>query len=321
MTGQAVHRSLDLGNVGRIHDVRNRVSIHRMPQVVLQRQYRNLGEIVFRQPDPAAKDRNQVVAFELLRLRVRSVTLQAQLVRVCRPQQMFVVASMRLVADGAALHEYRLVVNRLLFQVGDVTVATQADVHGVRLWQPRIGAGVRVVAIGAIARGSGMLHLGFLDLLGFVGVTGDAKVLHVFLRQDDFSIFRRGVAHLATLLGKWRMEKLGHQLRLRRLVRVVALQAVRGTERLVLVSLLQARVLRIVAVDAQRGSGFRQVKAIFNGRLGARLVGDVARLTTHVQRGVPAAFFRNIQPLRVAGEAEIVFFLAGGGLQQLELIV
>jgi hypothetical protein len=43
-----------------------------------------------------------------------------------------------------------------------------------------------------------------------------------------------------------------HQLRLRRLVRIVALQAVGGAEGLAVMRLLQARILDVVAIDAER---------------------------------------------------------------------
>ena len=114
MASQAVQRSFHLGNVGRIHDVRNRVAIHRVPQVVLQEQYRNLLEIVFRQLDLAAEDRNQMFALQLLWLGVRTVALQAQLVGFGHAQQMLVVAAMRFVTYGAALLEHGLVVDGFL---------------------------------------------------------------------------------------------------------------------------------------------------------------------------------------------------------------
>jgi adenylylsulfate kinase-like enzyme len=118
------------------------------------------------------------------------------------------------------------------------------------------------------------------------------------------------MAGVATLVRKRRMRELGHQLRRRGLVRVVALQAVRRAKRLVLVRLLQGGIFRIVAIQAQRRSCFRQVKAVFQRRFRSGLVRDVAGVAAHVECSVTAAFFRNIHALVMAGEAEIIFLVA-----------
>ena len=70
----------------------------RMTQAVLQRQDHDfvLGEVVFGQLHLAVEDGDQVLRFELLRLRVRPVALQAQRVRRLGAQQMIVVSTMRL---------------------------------------------------------------------------------------------------------------------------------------------------------------------------------------------------------------------------------
>ena len=112
-----------------------------------------------------------------------------------------------------------------------------------------------------------------------------------------------------------------HQLGLRRLVRIVALHAIGGGERLALVRLDQARVLRIVAVEAQRRSRLGQVIVELDLALLAGLVGDVAGVAAHVQRRVPAAFLGNVQSLVVAGQAEIFVGAARSRLQQLVLVV
>ena len=104
-------------------------------------------------------------------------------------------------------------------------------------------------------------------------------------------------------------------------MRIVALQAIRRPERLSLMSLLQIGVFRVVTVDAQRRSRFRQMEPVLQCRLGARLVRHMAGLAAHVERRVPAAFFRNIHALVVASEAKIIFLLSRRGLQQLILIV
>lgn len=103
-------------------------------------------------------------------------------------------------------------------------------------------------------------------------------------------------------------------------MRVVALQAVGGTEGLVLVRLLQGCIFRIVTFDAERRSALSQMEPVFNGRLGARLVRRVAGLAAHIECGVTAAFFRNVQALGVAGQTEVVFLLAHCSLEQLVLV-
>ena len=68
---------------------------------------------------------------------------------------------------------------RFLHLVRLLGVAAQADAHRVGLQEPGVLAGVRIVAIGAVARRAWMLHLGLLDLLAPVGVAGDAEGLGV----------------------------------------------------------------------------------------------------------------------------------------------
>ena len=75
-------------------------------------------------------------------------------------------------------------------------------------WGSPGAAGVRIVALGAIARRARMLHFRLLDLLGLIGVAGDANLLGVGLRQDDFAVLRRLVADVALLFGKRRMHEL-----------------------------------------------------------------------------------------------------------------
>ena len=112
-----------------------------------------------------------------------------------------------------------------------------------------------------------------------------------------------------------------HQLGRIRLVRIVAGQAIGLFERLVLVRLLQVGVLHIVAIDAQRGSVLGQMVIKLALAPLARLVRDVASVAAHVEGGVAASLLWNIRSLRVAAQAEIVFLIAGGWLQQLVLVV
>src|SRR4051812_31205911 len=104
-------------------------------------------------------------------------------------------------------------------------------------------------------------------------------------------------------------------------MRIVALHAVGGGERLSLVSLDQGRVFGVMAIQAERRRGLRQVVielllAAFTG-----LVGEVAGFAAHVEGSVAAALLGNVQSLGMAAEAEVLVLVAGGCLQQLELVV
>ena len=70
--------------------------------------------------------------------------------------------------------------------------------------------------------------------------------------------------------------------------------------------LLQARVLDVVAIDAKRRSALGQMKIKLGLAGFSGLVGRVAGVASHVERGVAAAFFGDVQSLRVAVQAEIL---------------
>ena len=180
---------------------------------------------------------------------------------------------------------------------------------------------MRVVAVGAIARRAWVLHLRLRDLLGLVGVAGNAQVLGAGLGQDNFAILGWLVADIALLRRKRIVQERLHQLGSFRLVRIVARETIRRSEGLSLVSLDQTGIPGIVTIDAQRGSVLGQVKIEFALAPFPRLVHGVAGVAAHVQRGVAAAAIRYIRPLRVARQAEIVLLIARGQLAPLVLIV
>ena len=155
-----------------------------------------------------------------------------------------------------------------------------------------------------------MLHLGRVDQLGLVVVAGNANRLGVLLCQHDFSVFGRSVAGVAALVGKRRVHELCHQLGRGRLVRIVALDAVGRGERLILVSLLQAFILGIVAIQTERRSCLGQMEPVLRSGVGARLVGEMACVTAHVEGGVNAAGLGHIQTGLVTSAAEVLFFPA-----------
>jgi len=115
MASQARNVNLDLGGVRGVHDVRDRVKVHRMAQAVLQRKngHSVLSIVIVGQCDLAIEDGQQMFGRDPFRRRVGTVAFQAERVAL-RPQQMFVVVTMRFVADGATLLEGRLVQNALL---------------------------------------------------------------------------------------------------------------------------------------------------------------------------------------------------------------
>ena len=199
------------------------------------------------------------------------MALQAERVAL-GAQQMLVVAAMRGVAGGAALRECRLMMHGLLAQVGDVGVAAQADADRIGLGQAGLVAGVRAVAIGAVAHGAGMRHLGGVDQLGLVVVAGDAESLWRPSASARPCRLLPGAWQVSQLLPQRAMRELRHQLGRCGLVRIVALQAVGGGERLILVRLLQVRVLGIMAIQAERRSGLGEMEIGFRRRLGAGLV-------------------------------------------------
>src|SRR5208282_312625 len=117
-------------------------------------------------------------------------------------------------------------------------MASDADIHRIGFRQSGLCAGMRTVAIGAVACRSRMLDSRLFDLFRFVGVAGKAQVLHVGLCQNHLPVLGWRVAGLAALLCKRWVLELGHQLGCRGLVRVVALETVRCTKRLVPMSFL-----------------------------------------------------------------------------------
>ena len=76
----------------------------------------------------------------------------------------------------------------------------------------------------------------------------------------------------------------------------MATDAVRCSERLILMRLLQAGVLHIVAIDAQGWSRFGEVVVKFKCAACSGLVRHMAGFAAHIQGGVAAAFFWDVGP-------------------------
>src|SRR5208283_924000 len=139
---------------------------------------------------------------------------------------LLVVVSMRIVANPASLLECRLVQYVLLPLLRLLRVARQANLHSIRLWQSRLAASVRAVAIRAISRRSRVLDLGRFNLLGLFSVARNAQRFPVCLRQNNYSVFGRRMTNFTLFFRKRRMREPSHQLWRIGLVRVVALHTI-----------------------------------------------------------------------------------------------
>ena len=299
MARKTIHWRLYFPGSRWIQQVSNRVPVHGMPHSEFQWQSDDfiLGEIVFGKLHTAIEDGHQMLGFQFLRLPIRTMALQADGVGCSRAEQVIVVAAVRLVTSGATLREGWLMVIGLLRQVGNIAVAAEADIDRVCFWQARLIAGVRAVAVSAIARRSRMLYLRGFDQLGFIVVTGYAQSLGIRLRQDNFSVLRGRVANLALFVGKWRMGESCHQLGSRRLVRIVAAYAIRGFKRLVLVSLLQVRAFYVMASDTKLRHGFRKMEVELGLADLSSFMRNMTAVAAHIEGGVAAAFLGHVHPV------------------------
>jgi hypothetical protein len=179
-----------------------------------------------------------------------------------------------------------------------------------------------IVAIGTITHRTRVLNLGLFDLLGLLGVTGNAKRLGIGLRQYDLAVFGRRVAGVALPAGKGCVRELRHQFWLSGLMRIVAGEAVSLINWLILVRLGDGRILRIVAIDAQRRRIFGQMEVELTLAALARLVRNVARVATHIERSVPAAALGHIHAGVVAAQTQVcVLSIATDRLEQLIFVI
>ena len=199
-----------------------------------QRHHSVFREVVFGQLHGSIEDGYKVLGFQLLRVAIRPVAFQAECVRSTRAQQVIVVSPVRSVASGATLLECWLVAIWFFPLIGDITVAAQADVNRIRLGKSWLTAGVRTVAVQAIARSSGMLNFRRVDQLGFIVMASYAQSLGVGLRENDFPILGWGVADFALPVGEWGMRELRHQLGPGGFVWIVTAHAVCRLEWLIL---------------------------------------------------------------------------------------
>ena len=312
VTRQTIYWSHYLARSRGIHQIRNRVTIHRVSHAKFQGQRYNsvLREVVFGKFHASVEDCNQVLGLQFFRIPLWPMAFEAEGVRSTGAQQVVIVPAVWSVAGGASLLECRLVAIWFLACVRDIAVAAQADIDGIRLRKSWLTAGVRAVTIRAIAGGAGMLNLCGVDQLSLIVMAGYAQSLGIGLRENDFPVLGRSVADLALLVGERWVGKLGHQLGSSGLVRIVAAYAVRSLEGLVLVRLLQVSILHIMAVDAEgRGRLGQVIVELYLAYL-AGFVRGVARVAAHIEGSMAAAFLGNIQAGIVAAQAEIFFLIS-----------
>jgi|SRR5450631_1345938 len=104
-------------------------------------------------------------------------------------------------------------------------------------------------------------------------------------------------------------------------MRIVALQAVRSCEGLVVVRLLNFCILCIMAIQAERWGCFSEMEPILRCWLSPGLVRQVACVASHIERGVSAALFRNIRSGLVAIEAQVILSISRRRFAELILVV
>src|SRR5664279_1806865 len=323
VTGQASDFRVYLGDVRRIRHVGDGMSSYRMSQPILKGQDHDfvLGVVILRQLHRAVEDGDHVLRFQGPGRRLGPVALEAQRIGGLGPQEVLVVATMRFVTGGASLSEGRLMEVRLLHLVALFAVTGQAGVHRIGLNETGGLAGMGIVTSRAVALRARMLHLGSFNFFRLLAVTGHANRLRVSLRQDYLAILRRLVTGIAGSGFEGSVGIFLHQMSLRRLVRIVALNAIGCGERLSVVCLHQVSGSGVVTVEAKCRRRFGEVIVEFLLALLAGLVRSVAGFATHVEGGVTASVWRNIQSLGVTIKAKILALVAGGGLQQLIFIV
>ena len=100
----------------------------------------------------------------------------------------------------------------------------------------------------------------------------------------------------------------------------MATGAGRRGEGLVMMRFLQVRAVG-VAVETERRSSLGQMKIKLGFAHFSGLMCDMAGIAAHVEGGVAAAFFRNVQALFMAIKAEILALIPRRGLKQLILVV
>src|SRR5271166_1815868 len=104
-------------------------------------------------------------------------------------------------------------------------------------------------------------------------------------------------------------------------MRIVALEAVRASKRLSLVSLDERIVFHVVAIDTKRRNALGEMVIELNLARFPGLMGYVAGVAAHIERGVSAAFRRHIQSLSMAIEAQVFALFTAGRFQQLVLVI
>src|ERR1039458_4535806 len=132
---QAVNFCVYFRDISRVQHIGHRVALDRMSTPELQREHDHfiLREVVFGQPHTSVENRQHMLGFEFLGLRIWTVALEAEGIRRLGAQQMIVLTAVRLVAGGASLLECRLMQKVFLALIGLFGMAGQAYVDRISI--------------------------------------------------------------------------------------------------------------------------------------------------------------------------------------------
>jgi hypothetical protein len=203
-----------------------------MPQAPPQSHPRHRIEIVFRKPDGAAKNRDQLLAIHLLRFFVGPVTGEAQVVRI-GPEKLRTSAAVWLMTRGTAIPKRGHVKDLLRsLELSLIAMAFQACVHRIGTHQAGSSRSVRVVAVRTVSLRTRMLDLRTLDLAGSFRMASNAKRFRITFAKNHFAAYRRLMAGIAGFVCIGAMRKFLDQFRPVGLMHGVAGQAIGLFERL-----------------------------------------------------------------------------------------
>ena len=250
------------------------------------------------------------------------MAFQTQLVRTADPQQMLNVAAVCFMANAATLHKCRLVMDRFL-SWSAIGMAAQTNVDRIRLRQIP-GTRWHADCDSRCNRRAAPGCCTFADSISLAlsSVAGNAQVLDVGIASEP-------LCHLSPERGRCRSScrqtEDGGTWPSASAARTGVGRGTAGSSRY--------RTAGSDAPSARRRLSDRGNPRTAQGRFSSSESGfrasdsaPVLWVTWQVSQpmssaAMTAAFLRNIEPLRVASQAEIVFLVACGGLQQLVLVV
>lgn len=150
-------------------------------------------------------------------------------------------------------------------------------------------------------------------------MTGNADIFNFGFDQDYSLVLRWEVARFALLFCERVMREFLKQFGAVGLVRIVAFQTVSFAEGLSMMSIHESSIFHIVAVETKSWRCFPKVEQSI--RVLPVLMADMAAVATQVKSRMAATLFGDVHAGVVARQAQILFSLAGDGLQKLVLVV